>query len=151
MPLQLTAPIEKVCELTETDRLFGSSGTVVVIRQASQAGHERRSELFSTLVSEHKENSNDDNSVRYIQRFSILELMRIEAYLTVVSSNIIDENGHLLFKEGMSEFSFNRAWGKLPPSVAREIHDKVLEVNPDWLPLGERLSGESAEPSPENS
>jgi hypothetical protein len=135
MALKLSAPLEKDFPLDKTDALFGTEGTRVRIRQATQAQHERRASLFATLIREYPEG--DTNSVRYVQRFSLPELMRIEAYLTLIDSNIEDEASRPLFQEGMNEAQFTRAWGRLPPAVAMEIHDRVLEVNPDWRPEGE--------------
>ncbi len=135
MALKLSAPIEKDFVLEKTDEMFGTEGTRVRVRQATQAQHERRASLFATLIREYPEG--DMNNVRFVQRFSLPELMRIEAFLTLIDSNIEDENSRPLFHEGMSEAQFSRSWGRLPPAVAIEIHDKVLEVNPDWIPEGE--------------
>ena len=135
MALKLSAPIEKDFTLDKTDEAFGTEGTRVRVRQATQAQHERRASLFATLIREYPEG--ETNNVRFVQRFSLPELIRIEAYLTLISSNIEDENSRPLFYEGMNETQFSRSWGRLPPAVAIEIHDKVLEVNPDWRPEGE--------------
>ena len=136
MALKLAAPIEKEFTLDETDQHYCTEGTRVTIRQAAQAQHERRSNLFATLTREYLD-ENEDGVVRLVQRFNLPELMRMEAYLTLVESNIEDENGSPLFRPGMSESQFAKSWGKLPQIAAYEIHKKVLEVNPDWKPAGE--------------
>jgi len=37
----------------------------------------------------------------------------------------------------MTEAEFAEAWGRLPPEVAAEIHEKVIAINPMWGPGGE--------------
>jgi hypothetical protein len=60
-------------------------------------------------------------------------------------SGIVDEAGNELFrsketvdglsiKAAMSETEFNRAWNLLPPEMAAEISECVLQVNPTWDP-----------------
>lgn len=131
-PLQLTAPLEKTLPLEATDQLFDCAGTTVTIRQATQAQHEKREELWETHIREVRAGDEEDGNIRYVQKFSVFELMRMEAFLTVVESNILDSDGSMLFRRGMNEKDFATAWGKLPRSTAEEIHGKVLEVNVDW-------------------
>jgi hypothetical protein len=142
MALQLTAPIKKEFHLEETDKLFENDGdpTRVIVRQATQSHHERRSDLWAEL----KQRVMDDDSVIMIQHLSIPELHRIEVFCTFSACNIAAEDGEALFKFkngelDMTEAQFTKAWGKLPPQVAAEIHLKVLEVNPTWKPRGEAL------------
>jgi hypothetical protein len=107
------------------------------VRQATQAQHERRSDLFSRLTSRV---GNDPSIVEIVTRFSFPELQRIECFLALKGSNLEDENGEPLFrfKNGViTERDFNEVWGKLPPLVADEIHEKVLLLNPTWGKLGE--------------
>ena len=134
-PLQLSAPIEKTFVLEKTDAFYKTDGTTVTVRQATQRQHEERANLFAVLTREYADDS--DTAVRFIQRFSLPELMKIECRLTVISTSISDENEKQLFTAGMNQKQFELAWGKLAPLVAREIHAKVLELNPDW-----KLSGE---------
>lgn len=146
MPLQLSVPLEKEFVLEKTDEAYGvTEPTKVTIRQAAQSGHERRASLFSNIVREMARGDQDD-IVRLIQRFSFEELKRIEVYLTLVGCNITDEHNKPLFKFSsnghISESSFTEAWGKLPPLVATEIHDCVLDLNIAWRPEGEAISGE---------
>lgn len=142
MPLELAPPLEEEFELERTDQRFGikDGSTTVTIKQATQRGHEKRAALFSNIVRELSSNDEAD-MVRLIQRFSFEELKRIESYLTMAGCNILDENGKPLFrfdaKGRIPEGKFNDAWGQLPPLVAEEIHEKVLEVNVDWQPEGE--------------
>jgi len=141
MAFKLTAPLEKEFALEETDKFYSTGGgTMVRIRQATQREHERRSRFFAQIIQRVEPDEQGKNMISYIQNFCLPELMRIEAYLTMVDSNILDENSNPLFKPGMTEGEFMNAWGKLPQIVAYEIHEKVLEVNPDWIPLGGQLT-----------
>jgi len=130
MPVKLTAPLEKDFPLERTDLAYDNEGepTKVTIRQATQA----RASL------------NDELQLR--QKWSVEELKRIEVYLTLIGCNLEDEDGKSLFRFkslnghsdlDMTENEFKKAWGKLPPDIAQEIHEKVLEVNLSWGgPLG---------------
>lgn len=144
MALRLNPPVEKTFLLEETNKNYESEGTSVTIRQASQGQFEKRQDLFAEMTSKF---TNDPGLVEVVQRFSIPELHRIEAYLTLVDCNIEDEDGGLLFRISkdnkghsylnMTEKEFERAWAKLPVDVAAEIHEKVLEMNPTWGSRGE--------------
>lgn len=145
MPIRLDVPLEKEYTLEITDKAFNipaSEPTRVTVRQASQGEHERRAALFSQVIREMARDSSQEDVVRLIQRFSFEELKRIEVQLTLKSCNIVGPDGKLLFKfnaEGrIGEHAFKEAWDTLPPSVATEIHDCVLDLNVDWRPtLGE--------------
>jgi hypothetical protein len=138
MPFRKQSPVIKQFVLEETDEAYGvtSPATSVSIRQATQAQHEKRANLFANIV---RELGKNDEMVRLIQRFSFEELKRIEVMLTLADCNIENEDGGKLFafdKDGYirDESAFIRAWGSLPPLIASEIHSKVLEVNMDWAP-----------------
>lgn len=144
MPIRLDVPLEKDYFLEESDKTFGVEGepTRITIRQATQGEHEERAALFSQVVREMARDSSQEDVVRLIQRFSFEELKRIEVKLTMKACNIVGPDGKLLFKfnsDGrMADHAFKEAWNSLPPSVANEIHDKVLDLNIDWRPsLGE--------------
>ncbi|MCJ7760944.1 hypothetical protein MUP59_07395 [Candidatus Bathyarchaeota archaeon] len=145
MPIQLAVPIEKDYTLDKSDELYNTAKgepTRVTIRQATQGDHERRAALFSSIVREMARNSTDGDTVRWIQRFSFEELKRIEVFLTLKACNISGSNGKSLFdfdsNGKIQEAKFKQAWDILPPAVAQEIHDCVLELNVDWQPqLGE--------------
>ena len=145
MPIQLSAPLEKEFKLVQTDKDFGKKGdppTTVLIRQAKQGEHERRASLFAQIVREQNLSAPED-MVRFIQRWSMEELKRLEVFLTLKASNIQKADGTLLWdfdKNGkITESKFNEGWAMLPVPIAREIHDCVLTVNPDW----DRLVGEA--------
>lgn len=146
MPFQLSPPFEQEFELEQTDKDYGKKGdppTKVLIRQAKQGEHERRSNLFSQIIREQSVKAPED-IVRFIQRWSMEELKRLEVFLTLKACNIQKPDGSPLWdfdKNGnIRESMFDKGWEMLPVSVAREIHDCVLIVNPDW----DRLVGEEA-------
>lgn len=142
MPIKLIAPLVKTFVLERSDARYGNDGeaTEVTIRQASQLEHERRQNKFSTLERKYSDLSPDEVTV--VQNIPMEELKRLETYLTLCECNIVDEDGKPLFpsvksKSGpphlsMTKSQFDTAWGKLPPDVAEEIHDKVLDVNFIW-------------------
>ena len=142
MPLNIGVPLEKDFTLDRTDAFYGASAdspTRITIVQATQGAHEKRAQLFSNVIRE-MGNTGDD-IVRLIQRFSMEELKRIECSLTLKACNIKMENGEFLFKFDnrgkISDSEFKKAWDLLPPYVAQEIHECVLDVNVDWNPSGE--------------
>jgi hypothetical protein len=142
MPLKLTAPLYETYILEKSDEKYGNieDPTTVVIKQASQREHEQRQALFSTL--EQRWNQLEPDEVALVQTISMEEVKKLEVFLTLCESNFEDENGDPLFpskkgKDGVSRLAmtkpkFMSAWGKLLPDIAREIHEKVQEVNPLW-------------------
>lgn len=142
MPLKLLSPLYKTFTLDRSDKRYENEGeaTSVTIKQAAQHEHERRQQLFATLERRYSDLSPDEMTL--VQTISMEELKRMEVYLTLCESNIEDENGKALFpsrkgKGGhpqmtLTQSQFGEAWGKLPPDVANEIHEKVLEVNFIW-------------------
>lgn len=142
MPLKLLAPVYQEFTLDKSDEKYNvdGEGSKVTIKQAAQREHEQRQDLFSTLERKFKELTPDEISI--VSRFSMEELKRQEVWLTLVEANITDENGKSLFPSrkvkggysvlAMKRQEFNDSWGKLPPDVATEIHEKVLEVNLMW-------------------
>mgnify|MGYP001236361293 CR=1 FL=1 len=145
MPLQLTAPVFKTFRLEKTDEKYGDGGepTTIQVRQATQKEHEERMQLFSILKREYEDERPD--TMTLVQVLSLEELKRKEAWLTLAECNILDPQGNALFKfrKGdnprieMTMTQFAVAWGLLPPDVANEIHDRILEVNLVWTGQGE--------------
>ena len=146
MPLRLSAPIIKDFILEFTDKKYGTGDemTKVTIKQASQMDNERRSQV---LANNTRIINNDPSQFKMKSDWSFEELKRMETRLTLVGCNIENAEGKSLFKFktdngvpalDMSDRDFERAFGALPPDVANEIHNKVLEVNYDWSnPLAE--------------
>jgi hypothetical protein len=142
MPLKLTAPIYENYYLERSDELYKNEDepTTVTIKQAAQGEHEQRQSLFSRL--EQKWNQLSPEEVSLVQTISMEEVKKLEVYLTLVDCNILDYDDNPLFpskkdKEGnlslsMSKAKFASAWAKLLPETAKEIHEKVLELNPLW-------------------
>jgi len=147
MPLKLIAPIVDTKFLTLADEKYGNTSepSYVVIRQARQKEVMERQSLFNRL--EQLFSRSDPGEVTLVQNISMEELRRKEVQLTLIESNITDEDGKLLFPSkqdgpekrlALDSREFFEAWGSLPPDIADEIHSKVLEVNPLWAgPLGE--------------
>lgn len=147
MPFQLKPPVQERYELTKTDKAFGSEGTYIEVRQATQYEHERRNAVFADLRSKF---GNDGTMLELITSLNQPELQRIEAGLTLAGANLLDEDDQPLFKFkedtkgrsriAMTEREFSTAWGLLPLIVTSEIIEKVHELNPDWGgPEGEGL------------
>jgi len=136
MPLQIKSPLEKEFVLEKTDEKFEVTGepTIVKIRQATQGGFMSRNQLFDELRREFA-----GPIMTVVQRISFDAVRRREVWLTLVSSNILKENGKALFNEetAKDEIEFGRSWATLDPFVADEIHEKVLEVNYLWSESGE--------------
>lgn len=143
MPLKLITPIYKTFTLVRTDEKYGTDGesTTVTVKQASQMEHETRQQLFAPL--ERRYNNKEPELLSYVQTISMEELKRLECWLTICECNIQDEEGKAMFPSrkskvgshpelAMTRGQFNEAWGKLPPDVCNEIHEKVLEVNLIW-------------------
>jgi hypothetical protein len=117
----------------------------VVIRQARQSEQEAHDNLFAETTRIWNDNSTG-GEMRIMQRVSVGEVQRTEAFLTLVESNLVHENSQPVFRFGplatgrsgliMDSNAFAAAWGALPHEVAAEIHEKVRLVNPQWGPEG---------------
>jgi hypothetical protein len=128
--------------LEKSDARYGIEGesTTVLIRQAAQHEHEVRQQVFATL--ERRFNDLAPDEMTLVQTANMEELKRLETWLTLCEANIMDDAGKPLFPSkktdkdhsrlAMTKQQFEEAWGKLPPDVADEIHNKVLEVNIMW-------------------
>ena len=148
MPIKLSTPIVKTFILENTDRKYGTgedAPTTVTIRQATQAQHEYRQQLFATLERRYDDLAPERTTL--VQTANVEELKRLETYLTLVDCNVTRDDGKkplFLSKKGrdglpelsMDRPSFDDAWGLLPPDVASEIHEKVVELNVMWGPRG---------------
>jgi len=137
MALKLSAPLEKEFILEKTDKEFKveDGHTTVTIRQATQGQHEIRTAMYNDF-----ERVFDGDSLKVSQHFSPEEFKRKEVELTLTGCNILGENDKplFIFRNGIVDpISFKKGWADLPPMIADEIHDKVLEMNPLWSPSGE--------------
>lgn len=146
MALKLTAPIQQDFVLERSDAKFKNEGepTMISVRQATQGQQERRAGVFAEIqrVIENQDVFGSA-AISIRQTWSMEELKRVEVFLTLAACNISGPDGKPLFKFNdngslkMDEGTFRDAWYQLPPSVADEIHEKVLEVNLMWSGRGE--------------
>jgi hypothetical protein len=133
MPIKLKTPITKEFHLTKSDDDLGNTdgATMITVRQATQGDFERVNDLNSEFKREY-----DGITIRAVQRISFDDIRRKQIYLTLGACNITDENDKPLFEfvggKVRDEADFKIAWYKLPPVVADEIHERVLEMNPLW-------------------
>jgi hypothetical protein len=137
MPLKLSPAIKKTYRLEKSDEEFKSeTPTMIEVHIASQGQVETRNELWSEFKREY-----EGTKVTVSQRLSFDDVRRKEVFLTLAACNIETEDGKPLFvfvKEHLAdEAAFKKAWDQLPPSVANEIHEKVLESNVIWQKVGE--------------
>jgi len=142
MPLKLLAPTYKTYILEKTDERYDNDGepTTVTVRQATQAQHRERQDLFATLERRFRDES--PGEVSLIQTLSFEALKELEVWLCLVECNLLDEDGKsLLFPSrqvnghaelALTKRQFMMNWGKLYPDIASEIHAKVLDLNPLW-------------------
>jgi len=106
---------------------FGEEEFNVTFRQATMGDDMVRSSLFS----ERKQSRAADGTVTETYDMDILHLMAVEVRLTLVSCDLT-QNKRKMFKKDMDEPTFMKAWGALPSKIATLLHDKCIEVNPDW-------------------
>lgn len=139
-PIRIEPPIEKTFILERSDKEMGNTGdpTTVTIIQAREGGNLQRLQLWEKF--ERTFEAGADGDIKVAQEVNPSVVKRREVFLTLVASNIEVEDGDKvkpLFKFPLKEAEFNLAWAKLPPVMADEIHEKVLEVNLDWAVSGE--------------
>lgn len=143
MPFAITDPIYKEFELVKTDANYNPGSdvpTTVTVRQARQYQHAMRQDQWSKF--ERKYNQLNPDEVKITQELSFEAIKMLEVRMCLVESNILDPKGKPLFKTktpkggkpelDMTRAEFEEAWGILPPDVATEIHNKVVELNPMW-------------------
>jgi hypothetical protein len=141
MPVKIAAPLFTVFTLDECDSKYALEGppSTVTVKQARESEHIIRQGYFAKL--EQRWSGVHPQEVTVVQNLGLEELARLECRLTVIDCNLEDENGKKIFnastepganKLAMSTQQFEEAWGKLPLDVANEIHEKVLEMNPQW-------------------
>jgi hypothetical protein len=138
MPLNIQPPIEQEFTLEQSDKEFGNTGepTKVKIKQAREGENIERMQLWKRYERVFQRNGN----TMVAQEVSPAEVKRKEVFLTLTACNLMMGEGSSakpLFKFPLKENEFNEAWAMLPPVVADEIYDKVLEVNLDWSAMGE--------------
>ena len=135
--LKIQPAIKKSYRLEKSDEEFKSdSPTMIDVYTATQGAVEARNELWSEYIREV-----EGAKTIIHQRLSFDDVRRKEVYLTLAACNIEGEDGKPLFtfvKEHLTdEQAFKKAWDQLYPSIANEIHEKVLESNVIWQKVGE--------------
>ena len=98
----------------------------VTFRQATMGDDMARAALFSE-----RRTSREGGKVIELYNMDWLHLAATEVRLTLVDCDLT-QGKKKLFKEGMNEAEFMKAWKTLPGTWADQIHRKCLEVNPDW-------------------
>jgi len=137
MPVRLLPATKSTYRLEKSDVEYKTdTPTIIEVRLATQGAVEARNELFAEFKREY-----EGSKVTVSQRLSFDDVRRKEVFLTLAACNIETEDGKPLFvfsNERLDdEGKFKNAWNQLPPMVASEIHEKVLESNVVWKNLGE--------------
>ena len=138
MSKRVSKPVTEIKQLTRWDP---AGEDTVTIRQATQ-GVVEGLENFRTSNNEYQWNDREQGKTVMKTNRGSAEIRRLQVRETLVGSNLQDTEGQPVFKtfhfENESDIlSFNRAWEALDPELAKEIFEKILEVNPQWAPLGE--------------
>ena len=102
----------------------------VSFRTATVRDEMQRRALFSDRIDQR--DTATPTVVQTIYKSDWAALEAREVWLTLESCDLEGKNGQLLFKKGMSEPAFMRAWGSLPPHFAAAIQLKCMETNKDW-------------------
>jgi hypothetical protein len=144
MGKQISAPLTERFRLDKYDPDPGD--TFVAIKQARQAEQETHDNLFSETTRIWNDRNAPGGEMRLMQRVSVGEVIRTEAFLTLIDCNILGLDGQALFKFGqrpngstgvtMEPEAFKVAWGQLDAKVVEEIHEKIRKMNPQWGPEG---------------
>jgi len=142
MALKIAFPVEKSFKLDKADP---TGETYVVVRQATYGEHAKRDEMFSETTRIYDDQ--EKGRVQVKQKWNLPDVWKKEIFLTLCDCNIervaADGTSSLLFqfvnhgghsRLNMKEGAFSEALGFMPLDVALEIHEKVMEVNPDWAP-----------------
>ena len=137
MPVRLLPATKSTYRLEKSDVEYKTdTPTIIEVRLATQGAVEARNELFAEFKREY-----EGSKVTVSQRLSFDDVRRKEVFLTLAACNIETEDGKPLFTFSNEclddEVKFRNAWNQLPPMVASEIHEKVLESNVVWKNLGE--------------
>jgi hypothetical protein len=132
MTLKLSAAIETTFILKHSDEVLKNEGepTTVSIRQATQGDFDTREALLLEFTRVY-----DGDGVTITQHFSPTTLRKKEVEMTLAGCNILLDGDKPLFtfhNGVVDSASFNKGWAMLPPVVANEIYEKVLEMNPMW-------------------
>ena len=126
MPENSKSLNEKTFVLEKTDKLLKNEGepTTVTIAQAGKIENNKRLKAWKQCARIYGLN----------RQITPIQLKREEVFLTLKGCNLEDWDGQILFKFPLDEDAFHKSWNKLPPLVADELHEKVIQMNPIWSP-----------------
>jgi ketosteroid isomerase-like protein len=139
MPIKLAEPLTKDFDLIKSDTRFKNltgEPTRITLRQATQGDVASRNEILANYT-----RNFDGDRVTISQNVAFDDVKKRSVFLVLVDCNIKDLDDTMLFKfrngrpTSISEFEVS--WAKLPPIVADEMYEKVLEMNPIWTDQGE--------------
>ena len=136
MPVNITPPIDKEFILEKSDKELGNSGdpTIVKVIQAREGQRIARQQLWEKFDRTYEV----AGDITVSQEVNPAIVRRLEVFLTLTGCNITTgDKQEALFKFPLKEAEFNTAWASLQPVIADEIHDKVMEMNPQWNYGGE--------------
>jgi hypothetical protein len=136
MALQLPDPseLEQTIKLLESDP---SGETWVRVKQATMGEDAVLSALWAKTAWEFDDAQR--GKVKQYNDVSRAQIMGERVRLTLLECNITDHEGKLLFPQVdpaaiRGRDAFYDAWSLLPSAWAEEIHEAVLQVNPQWGP-----------------
>lgn len=141
MAIQVMKPTLKRFNFPESlEKKYGGDGdesTFIEIRQARYGENAKRNAAMSTYT-----RKITDKGASLESTLDLAQLYAMEIRLTLADCNILDGEGRPLFKfkDGklrMGRDAFAAALDLLPDDVVKFIHDKVIEVNPQWDLSGE--------------
>ncbi len=138
MPKKVALPVDQICQLTKWDP---TGETNVTIRQANQ-GIVDRLENFRTAANEYQWDDKAQGKTTMKTNRGSAEVRRLQVRETMVASNLPGPDDQPMFKTFIYKndsdiLAWEKAWDALPPELAAEIFEKVLDVNPQWKPQGE--------------
>lgn len=143
MPFQVPEPDVQEFILRKTDIFYRTDEeheTRVSVRKATVREDALRGELFSEYIRE--VDIRNPQIERVVMKMPMYKLAALEVYLTLAACNITSDGKAELFsfheiEKGRSQVAMKRAeffakWGLLPDLVASEIHEFVIQQNPQW-------------------
>jgi hypothetical protein len=126
--MRLPAEIQKSFPIEVEEGTFN-----VTFRQATEGDEMARISLFA--VREEIVDVRNPNIITTHFDQNLAKLRAKEVYLTLMDCDLQKPSGRgLLFRPGMPEDQFMKAWGQLPPNWASEIYKHCLKVNRHWGP-----------------
>jgi hypothetical protein len=118
-----------------------SGQSSVWVRQAKFAENSRMRSLFSTT----KVQENQDGTETYIREWPAAERTVLMCWLTFQDASIMREGEggkpEPMFKQGMSESDFRKAFNELDDDCVNDWVRAVLKMNPQWSWSTEELEG----------